>query len=80
MAEIIPFPDQADPKKVGGYAIFQLIERAAAGARANGIRYPLSLPRDMASRGRVQSKETLMKSRYRLMRLSIVSPSTEGSD
>jgi basic membrane protein A len=43
------------------------------GARANGIRYPLSLPRDMASRGRVQSKETSMKSRYRLMRLSIVS-------
>ncbi len=33
VSDIIPFPDQTDPKKVGGYAIFQLIERAAAGQR-----------------------------------------------
>jgi peptidyl-prolyl cis-trans isomerase SurA len=31
--DIIPFPDANDPKKIGGYAIFQLIERAAAGQR-----------------------------------------------
>lgn len=31
--DIIPFPDANDPKKVGGYAIFELIERAAAGQR-----------------------------------------------
>jgi peptidyl-prolyl cis-trans isomerase SurA len=31
--EIIPFPDPNDPKKVGGYAIFRLLERAAAGQR-----------------------------------------------
>jgi len=31
--EIIPFPDPTDPKKVGGYAIFRLLERAAAGQR-----------------------------------------------
>jgi peptidyl-prolyl cis-trans isomerase SurA len=33
VTEIIPFPDQTDAKKVGGYAVFQLIERAAAGQR-----------------------------------------------
>jgi len=31
--DIIPFPDPNDPHKIGGYAIFQLIERAAAGQR-----------------------------------------------
>jgi peptidyl-prolyl cis-trans isomerase SurA len=31
--DIIPFPDANDPHKIGGYAIFQLIERAAAGQR-----------------------------------------------
>jgi peptidyl-prolyl cis-trans isomerase SurA len=31
--DIIPFPDPNDPKKVGGYAIFRLLERAAAGQR-----------------------------------------------
>ena len=31
--DIIPFPDPNDPKKVGGYAIFRLIERANAGQR-----------------------------------------------
>jgi peptidyl-prolyl cis-trans isomerase SurA len=31
--DIIPFPDPSDPKKVGGYAIFRLLERAAAGQR-----------------------------------------------
>jgi peptidyl-prolyl cis-trans isomerase SurA len=29
--DIIPFPDPADPKKVGGYAIFQLLAREPAG-------------------------------------------------
>lgn len=29
--DIIPFPDPADPKKVGGYAIFQLIAKEPAG-------------------------------------------------
>lgn len=33
VTDIIPFPDPTDPKKVGGYAVFQLIERAAAGQR-----------------------------------------------
>ncbi|HEY4356106.1 MAG TPA: SurA N-terminal domain-containing protein [Acidobacteriaceae bacterium] len=33
VTDIMPFPDPNDPKKVGGYAIFQLIERAAAGQR-----------------------------------------------
>ena len=32
-SDIIPFPDQSDPNKIGGYAIFRLIERAAAGQR-----------------------------------------------
>jgi peptidyl-prolyl cis-trans isomerase SurA len=31
--EIISFPDQTDPRKIGGYAIFRLLERAAAGQR-----------------------------------------------
>jgi peptidyl-prolyl cis-trans isomerase SurA len=31
--DIIPFPDSSDPKKIGGYAIFRLLERAAAGQR-----------------------------------------------
>ena len=31
--EIISFPDQNDPRKIGGYAIFRLLERAAAGQR-----------------------------------------------
>ncbi len=29
--DIIPFPDQQDPKKVGGYAIFELISKDPAG-------------------------------------------------
>jgi peptidyl-prolyl cis-trans isomerase SurA len=32
-SDIIPFPDAQDPHKVGGYAIFQLIERAEKGQR-----------------------------------------------
>jgi peptidyl-prolyl cis-trans isomerase SurA len=32
-SDIIPFPDANDPRKVGGYAIFQLIERAEKGQR-----------------------------------------------
>ena len=31
VTDIIPFPDPQDPKKVGGYAIFQLIGREPAG-------------------------------------------------
>lgn len=31
--EIIPFPDANNPKKVGGYAIFRLLEKAQAGQR-----------------------------------------------
>jgi len=31
--DIIAFPDQNDPKKVGGYAIFHLFEKAASGQR-----------------------------------------------
>jgi peptidyl-prolyl cis-trans isomerase SurA len=30
---IIPFPAPGDPKKIGGYAIFRLIEKASAGQR-----------------------------------------------
>jgi peptidyl-prolyl cis-trans isomerase SurA len=32
-SDIIPFPDAQDPHKIGGYAIFQLIERAEKGQR-----------------------------------------------
>lgn len=32
-SEIVPFPDASDPKKVGGYAIFRLLEVAPAGQR-----------------------------------------------
>ena len=31
VTDVIPFPDQNDPKKIGGYAIFQLISRDPAG-------------------------------------------------
>ena len=31
--DIIPFPDPNDPKKIGGYAIFRLLEKAQAGQR-----------------------------------------------
>ena len=31
VTDIIPFPDPADPKKIGGYAIFQLLSREPAG-------------------------------------------------
>jgi peptidyl-prolyl cis-trans isomerase SurA len=31
--DIIPFPDAQDPHKIGGYAIFRLIEKAAQGQR-----------------------------------------------
>jgi peptidyl-prolyl cis-trans isomerase SurA len=31
--DIIPFPDQNDPKRIGGYAIFRLLEKAAQGQR-----------------------------------------------
>ena len=31
VTEILPFPDTQDPKKIGGYAIFQLISRDPAG-------------------------------------------------
>ena len=34
--DIIPFPDPSDPKKIGGYAIFRLLERAGAGQRELG--------------------------------------------
>jgi peptidyl-prolyl cis-trans isomerase SurA len=31
VTDILPFPDQNDPKKIGGYAIFQLLGREPAG-------------------------------------------------
>ncbi len=34
--EIIPFPDGNDPHKIGGYAIFRLLEKAQAGQRDLG--------------------------------------------
>jgi peptidyl-prolyl cis-trans isomerase SurA len=31
--DIIPFPDQNDPKRLGGFAIFRLLEKAGQGQR-----------------------------------------------
>ena len=56
----IPFPDPSDAKKVGGYAIFRLLERAQAGQRE------LSDPRvQQAIRQQIQaSRSQLLKSAY----------------
>ena len=58
--EIIPFPDPTDPKKVGGYAIFRLLEKAQAGQR------DLSDPRvQQAIRQQIHdSRSQLLKSAY----------------
>ena len=58
--DIIPFPDPNDPKKVGGYAIFRLLERAQAGQR------DLNDPRvQQAIRQQIHdSKSQLLKSAY----------------
>lgn len=58
--EVIPFPDQSDPKKVGGYAIFRLLEKADAGQR------DLSDPRvQQAIRRQLQdSRSQLLKAAY----------------
>ena len=58
--EIIPFPDPNDPKKVGGYAIFRLIEKANAGQR------DLSDPRvQQAIRQQLHdSRSSLLKAAY----------------
>ena len=58
--EIIPFPDSNDPRKIGGYAIFRLIERAQAGQR------DLNDPRvQQAIRQQIHdSRSQLLKSAY----------------
>ena len=58
--EIIPFPDPNDPKKIGGYAIFRLLEKAQAGQR------DLSDPRvQQAIRQQIHdSRSQLLKSAY----------------
>jgi peptidyl-prolyl cis-trans isomerase SurA len=58
--DIIPFPDPSDPKKVGGYAIFKLIEKADAGQR------DLSDPRvQQAIRQQLHdSRSSLLKAAY----------------
>ncbi len=58
--DIIPFPDANDPKKIGGYAIFRLLERAQAGQR------DLNDPRvQQAIRQQIHdSRSQLLKSAY----------------
>ncbi len=58
--DIIPFPDPNDPKKIGGYAIFRLLEKAQAGQR------DLSDPRvQQAIRQQIHdSRSQLLKSAY----------------
>ena len=58
--DIIPFPDPNDPKRIGGYAIFRLLERAQAGQR------DLNDPRvQQAIRQQIHdSKSRLLKSAY----------------
>ncbi len=58
--DIIPFPDPSDPKRVGGYAIFRLLERAQAGQR------DLNDPRvQQAIRQQIHdSRSQLLKSAY----------------
>ena len=58
--DIIPFPDPKDPKKVGGFAIFRLLERAQAGQRE------LNDPRvQQAIRQQIHdSRSQLLKSAY----------------
>jgi peptidyl-prolyl cis-trans isomerase SurA len=58
--DIIPFPDPNDPKKVGGYAVFKLIEKANAGQR------DLSDPRvQQAIRQQLHdSRSSLLKAAY----------------
>ena len=58
--DIIPLPDPSDPKKVGGYAIFKLLEKAQAGQR------DLSDPRvQQAIRQQIHdSRAQLLKTAY----------------
>ncbi len=58
--DIIPFPDPTDPKKIGGYAIFRLLEKAQAGQR------DLNDPRvQQAIRQQIHdSRSQLLKSAY----------------
>lgn len=58
--EIIPFPDPTDPKKIGGYLIFRLLEKAQAGQR------DLNDPRvQQAIRQQIHdSRSQLLKSAY----------------
>lgn len=58
--DIIPFPDPNDPKKVGGFAIFRLLEKAQAGQR------DLNDPRvQQAIRQQIHdSRSQLLKSAY----------------
>ena len=58
--DIIPFPDANDPKKIGGYAIFRLLEKAQAGQR------DLNDPRvQQAIRQQIHdSRSQLLKSAY----------------
>jgi peptidyl-prolyl cis-trans isomerase SurA len=60
ISEIIPFPDANDPKKIGGFAIFQLIERAAAGQRDLGDPRVQQQIRQQLH----DSRSTLLKSAY----------------
>lgn len=58
--DIIPFPDPTDPKKIGGYLIFRLLEKAQAGQR------DLSDPRvQQAIRQQIHdSRSQVLKSAY----------------
>ena len=58
--EIIPFPDPNDPHKIGGYAIFRLLEKAQAGQRdLNDPRVQQAIRQQLH-----ESRSQLLKSAY----------------
>ena len=58
--DIIPFPDQNDPKKVGGYLILRLLEKAQAGQRdLNDPRVQQAIRQQIPA-----SRSQLLKSAY----------------
>ncbi len=58
--EIIPFPDANDPHKIGGYAIFRLLEKAQAGQRdLNDPRVQQAIRQQLH-----ESRSQLLKSAY----------------
>ena len=58
--DIIPFPDQSDPRKIGGYAMLRLLEKAQAGQRdLNDPRVQQAIRQQLH-----ESRSQLLKSAY----------------